>query len=85
MNIDSVIKEINELEIDKHVVIGTIIKKYSQVKLNENKSGIMINSSTLPKEAFEEIEKYLNYLKNQENILGKIEKEKDVCKQLIDS
>jgi hypothetical protein len=62
-------------------VIGTILRKYPLVKLNENKGGIMINISTLPDEAIEEVQKYMEYFKTQQTILNKIENETNEYKQ----
>ena len=79
------VNEIRGLDPSKHVVIGTILRKFPKIKLNENKNGIMINVSTLPGEAVEEITKYMDFLKKQQTILSKIEEETDECKKLIGS
>lgn len=82
---ESIVNEIHNMSADKHIVIGTILRKFPKVKLNENKNGIMINASTLEQDAVDEIKQYLDYLKKQENILNKIEEETDVAKQYITS
>lgn len=74
---------IHDLDEKQHIVIGTILRKYPEVKLNENKNGIMVNTSTIPKEAADEINQYLEYLNKQQSILQKIENETEECKQLI--
>ena len=79
----AVVNEIHNMSPDKHIVIGTILRKFQKVKLNENKNGIMVNASTLPQEAVTEVMQYLEYLQKQENILSKIEKETDDAKQYI--
>jgi len=73
--------KIHALEPNEHIVIGTILRKYPLVKLNENKGGIMINISTLPDEAIEEVQKYMEYIKTQQTILNKIENETNEYKQ----
>jgi hypothetical protein len=67
------IEKINKLEPKEHVIIGTILRKYPNVKLNENKGGVMVNISTVPEEALQEIEKYIEYVHTQKNVLDKIE------------
>ena len=52
------IQKISALDAKEHIIIGTILRKYPSVKLNENKGGVMVNVSTLPDEAIQEIEKY---------------------------
>ena len=78
---NSLLQKIHSLEPKEHVVIGTILRKYPSVKLNENKGGIMINISTLPQEAIEEIQKYIEYINTQQTILNKIENETNEYKQ----
>jgi hypothetical protein len=75
------LQKIHSLEPKEHIVIGTILRKYPSVKLNENKGGIMINISTLPEEAIEEVQKYIEYLNTQQTILNKIENETNEYKQ----
>lgn len=77
------VNEIHSLDPSKHIVIGTILRKFPKIKLNENKNGIMVNVSTLPDEAIQEIAQYMDFLKTQQNILNKIEEETDECKRLI--
>jgi len=72
---NDLLQKIHALEQKEHIVIGTILRKYPSVKLNENKGGIMINISTLPNEAMEEVQKYMEYINTQQNILKKIENE----------
>ena len=77
----SLIQKISALESKEHIVIGTILRKYPAVKLNENKGGVMVNISTVPDEAIQEIEKYLNYLNTQQTVLNKIESQTNEYKQ----
>lgn len=57
-----------------------ILKKTNTIKLNENKSGIFVNISFLPKESIVEIEKYVKYVCDQENELNLIENQKQEFK-----
>lgn len=77
----AMIQKISALDAKEHIIIGTILRKYPSVKLNENKGGVMVNVSTLPEEAIREIEKYLNYLETQQSVLNKIESQTNEYKQ----
>ncbi len=56
-----------------HIEILKILKKYSFIKLNENKSGVFINLSFLPKATLSEIEKYIEYVSAQEDSIRLLE------------
>ena len=77
----SMIQKISTLEPKDHIVIGTILRKYPSVKLNENKGGVMVNIATVPDEAIQEIEKYLSYVNAQQTVLNKIESQTNEYKQ----
>lgn len=49
-------------------------------KINENKSGVYVNLSFLPKETIIEIEKYIEYSKEQEESFKTIEYQKEEFK-----
>jgi hypothetical protein len=66
--------KINQIEILK------ILKKHQNIKLNENKSGIFVNLSFLSKETIEEIDKYVNYVNDQEIDINTIETQKQEFK-----
>lgn len=57
-----------------------ILKKNPTVKLNENKSGVYINLSFLPKDTMDELLYYLDYIHLQENSLEKLELQKTAFK-----
>lgn len=75
------ITRIEKLDPKHHVVIGAILKKDGNLKFNENVNGVMINASTISEESTQEITKFLSYLEEQENILYKIETQKEEMKQ----
>jgi hypothetical protein len=78
-----ILNKISAMDKENHIVIGSILRKYSKIKLNENKNGIMINVSTIPVEAIEELTKYLDYIDTQHVFLQKVEQEKNDCKQYL--
>jgi len=77
------LQSIHSLEPKEHITIGTILRKYQQVKLNENKGGIVINMATIPDEALEEIQKFVEYIRDQQKVLAKIENETNTYKQFF--
>jgi len=79
----TLLNRIRETESYNHIVIGSILRKYPVVKLNENQNGIMINISTIPEEAIREITQFIEYIDKQQVILDKIEEEADKCKQYL--
>ncbi len=62
------------------IEILKILKKYSSIKINENKSGIFINLSFLPETCLQEIHNYLLYVHDQENLLLPLECQKNEYK-----
>ena len=59
-----------------HIEILRILKNIPNVKLNENKSGVYINLTFLPKETLDEISYYINYITEQEKTLKMDETQK---------
>uniref|UniRef100_A0A6C0HY01 NET domain-containing protein n=1 Tax=viral metagenome TaxID=1070528 RepID=A0A6C0HY01_9ZZZZ len=57
-----------------------IITSCSNVTVNENKSGVYINLSYMEPTVIEEIEKYLTFVEEQEQILNPAETEKEDIK-----
>jgi hypothetical protein len=81
MNIDIRMLEnmknrIESMSKNHQIEILKILKKNTSVKLNENKSGVYINLSFLPKETLSDLEYYMNYIHDQENTLQEIESQK---------
>ena len=66
MKIENMTKQ-NQIEILK------ILKNHNNIKLNENKSGVFINLSFLPKIVLEELTKYIHYIDDQENSIRHLE------------
>ena len=83
VNRSVLLQKIHTMEPKEHITIGTILRKYPQVKLNENKGGIVINMATIPDEALEEIQKFVEYIGDQQQVLAKIENETNTYKQFF--
>ncbi len=72
--------KIERMSKNNQIEILKILKKYQNIKLNENKSGIFVNLSFLSKEIIEEIDKYVNYVNDQEIDINTIETQKQEFK-----
>jgi hypothetical protein len=59
-----------------------LLSKHTSVIFNENKYGVHINLSELPKEIIEELEMYIHYVHTQEDTLHQVEKQKEVFKNI---
>uniref|UniRef100_A0A6C0IS13 NET domain-containing protein n=1 Tax=viral metagenome TaxID=1070528 RepID=A0A6C0IS13_9ZZZZ len=62
------------------IAILRLLSDDKTITINENKSGIYINMSELPSYKIKELEKYVNYVKTQEDTLNDIEKQKETYK-----
>jgi len=77
----STIKDkIERMPKNNQIEVLKILKKYQNIKLNENKSGVFVNLSFLSKEILDEIDKYVNYVNDQEMVINTIETQKQEFK-----
>jgi len=65
------------------VEILRILNKFSEVKTNENNNGTFVNLSELSPEIIKELEKYTDYVDEQQNLLKKVETEKEEIEQIF--
>jgi len=72
--------KIEKMTKSNQIEILRILKNNPSIKLNENKSGIFVNISFLPRETIEEIVKYVKYVCDQESIINEIEHQKQEFK-----
>ena len=72
--------KIERMPKNNQIEVLKILKKHQNIKLNENKSGVFVNLSFLSKEILEEIEKYVNYVNDQEMVINTIETQKQEFK-----
>lgn len=63
-----------------HIELLKILKRFPNVKLNENKSGVYINLMFLPEEPLREINQYLSYIHDQESAIMTVESRKEEYK-----
>ncbi len=68
---------VEKLSKEHQLEILKIFNSSSVVKLNENKSGVYINLSFLPKEIIGKLQTYLDYVQDQEKMLLLTESKKE--------
>ena len=78
-NLENLKKTIETLNKYHQVEILKILTK-NLCKINENKSGCYVNLSFLNESSIEEIEKYIAYVKDQEESLNTMEYQKEEFK-----
>ena len=79
-SLSSIKDKIERMSKNNQIEVLKILKKYQNIKLNENKSGIFVNLSFLSKEILEEVDKYVNYVNDQETVINTIETQKQEFK-----
>jgi len=76
-SLESMKTKIEKMSKNHHTEILKILKTNSNVKLNSNKNGVYVNISFLDDETIEKINKYLNYIDDQESTLLTAEYQKE--------
>ena len=74
-NLEQLKERIEKLEKWHQIEILKILMD-NETKLNENKSGVFVNMTFLDEKIIEQINKYLNYILDQENNLTNTESKK---------
>ena len=77
--LDILKKTIEKMNKVHQVKVLEILSKHS-CKLNENKSGVYVNMSFLPKEVLDEINEYIGYVSEQEESFNTAEYQKEEFK-----
>ena len=72
--------KIESMNKKQHIEILKILTQFPNVKLNENKSGVFINLLFLPNETIVELDKYIQYIDEQETNIMSIEAQKNEYK-----
>ena len=74
--LDDIKDRIESMNKENQIEILKLIRKNNSVKLNENKSGTFVNLSYLPLEVIEDVQKYIEYINEQERTLQTTETQK---------
>jgi hypothetical protein len=83
LSIEQIKQKIEIMDEKHHLHIGSILRKNPQIKLNSNKTGILVNLSIVPQETIDDILKYLNYVSDQEYSISQMESTAEELKQFI--
>jgi hypothetical protein len=83
IDLNELCAKISKLNEQQHVHIASLLRKESQVKLNENNSGIMVNLSLVSQETLESIQKYIQFLSEQESELNVIQEKQEEFKSIV--
>ena len=76
MNLHQIKDYIESFPKKHQIEILKIIKQTSTTTINENKSGIYINLTFLPEDTISQLQKYIEYVKDQESVLTPFESQK---------
>ena len=74
--LETIKSKIERMDKKHHIEVLKILKKNASIKLNENKNGVFVNLSFLPKDSVEDLEKYIHYIEDQESSLLTVEYQK---------
>jgi len=78
--LETIKTKIESLSKTHQIEILKIMKKNSKVIINENKNGVFINLSFLPEDVLVDIQEYLNFIHDQEDVLMTLETQKNQFK-----
>uniref|UniRef100_A0A6C0HZF9 NET domain-containing protein n=1 Tax=viral metagenome TaxID=1070528 RepID=A0A6C0HZF9_9ZZZZ len=81
MDLETIKNKIETLTKTQQIEVLRIIKKHPTSKLNENKNGIYINLTFLPIEAIQELQEFIQYTLDQEEVLTPLETQKQDFKK----
>jgi len=74
--LEAIKSKIEHMDKKCHIEVLKILKKNPSVKLNENKNGVFVNLSFLPKESIDDLRTYIHYIEDQESSLLTVEYQK---------
>jgi hypothetical protein len=75
-SLEEIKRKIESMSKIHQIEILRILKNAPNAKLNENKSGVYVNLTLLPKESIDELLTYVKYTTDQEQTLNSIENQK---------
>jgi hypothetical protein len=83
MSLNKLKDRIEQMDKYHQIEILRILHKFSTVKTNENNNGTFINLTELGSDVLIALEKYTDYVDEQQSQLKKIEKEQDKIEQIF--
>lgn len=80
--LDTIRSKIERMPKDRHIQCLNILVKYQNITINEPKYGnVNINLSCIPKDALEDLTKFISYVEDQENSLLFAEEKKKLYQE----
>jgi hypothetical protein len=80
LDLETIRQKVESLAKIHQIEILRILKNSPGIKINENKSGVFVNLSFLPKDTIDSITHYIQYIQEQERALQMIESQKNAFK-----
>ena len=80
MDLENIKQKVESLAKIHQIEVLRILKSAPGTKINENKSGVFVNLSFLPKLTIDAIVQYIRYIQEQERALQTIESQKNAFK-----
>lgn len=77
-NLNNLKENIEKLNKFHQIEILKILKEDESCTLNENKNGVFINLTSVSEKTIIQMERYLEYVKKQEEQLNDVEEKKDI-------
>ena len=77
MSINALKERIERMEKYHQIEILRILSKFTEVKTNENNNGTFVNLTELSPEIINELDKYTDFVDEQQKLLKKVETEKE--------
>ena len=81
MSVNALKERIERMEKYHQIEILRILSKFAEVSTNENNNGTFVNLTELSSDIIKELDKYADYVDEQQKLLKKIEKEKEQIEQ----
>jgi hypothetical protein len=81
MSINALKERIERMEKYHQIEILRILNTFAKVKTNENNNGTFVNLTELSADIIRDLEKYADYVDEQQKLLKKVEKEKEQIEQ----
>jgi hypothetical protein len=81
MSMTNLKDRIEVMEKYHQIEILRILRRFPEVKTNENNNGTFVNLTELSTEIIKELEKYTDYVDEQQKLLKKVETEKEEIEQ----
>lgn len=76
-------KNIERLDKQNHIEILRILTKDQTVRINETKSGCLVNMSLLPDKVIDEIQQYLDYINKRQDSIEALETQQHEFEKIL--